>query len=552
MNGFRWSSFQAKLFGLVAICLIGGIIKEVIHNHVLNTVKIDGQLYDKINRKKDYINDLQPPGLSLRRSYFMLLLINQETDPAKQRELLAELRRQERDFFRLSENYAEKLTDKTIRDSLTEEIVPPAREFFDIINRQYVPAMESNPQALPVMQNLCKGRIKEIFEKQVVSCEKAITLTNAATTKLSEDARETVKFWTYLETTTSVLIFLSIAFCGWLVARRIVGPTTALIATVDEMAKGSADLTKRIPVTTTDEIGQLSSAINRSTEKLQLLVTSVRGSSLQLFAGTTEIAATAQMQENTMQSLGASTNQIAAAVQEISATSAELSNTMNAVNEGGQATGKLARTGRAGLTSMGSTMQRLAESTSSISGKLNVVRQKANDINVVVTTITKVADQTNLLSINAAIEAEKAGEYGRGFLVVAREIRRLADQTAVATLDIENMVRQMQTAVSSGVMEMDKFTEEVRVGVSKVSEINGQMGQIIEEVENLNERFQVVNDSMSQQSSGTRQINDAMLDLVRGVQSTSASLKEFHAVTQSLRGSADSLKDQVSQFKVAE
>ena len=97
-----------------------------------------------------------------------------------------------------------------------------------------------------------------------------------------------------------------------------------------------------------------------------------------------------------------------------------------------------------------------------------------------VTTITKVADQTNLLSINAAIEAEKAGEYGRGFLVVAREIRRLADQTAVATLDIENMVRQMQDAVSAGVMQMDKFADEVRSGVGQVGEINGQMGQIIE------------------------------------------------------------------------
>src|SRR4030095_7834329 len=98
---------------------------------------------------------------------------------------------------------------------------------------------------------------------------------------------------------------------------------------------------------------------------------------------------------------------------------------------------------------MSATMERLAKSTGSISTKLGVIREKASDINGVVTTITKVADQTNLLSVNAAIEAEKAGEYGLGFLVVAREIRRLADQSAVATLDIEQMVRQMQAAVSA-------------------------------------------------------------------------------------------------------
>ena len=85
------------------------------------------------------------------------------------------------------------------------------------------------------------------------------------------------------------------------------------------------------------------------------------------------------------------------------------------------------------------------------------------------TTITKVADQTNLLSLNAAIEAEKAGEHGRGFAVVATEIRRLADQTAIASYDIEQLVKEMQSAVSAGVMGMDKFSEEVR-GASKKSD----------------------------------------------------------------------------------
>src|SRR5207302_7586594 len=124
----------------------------------------------------------------------------------------------------------------------------------------------------------------------------------------------------------------------------------------------------------------------------------------------------------------------------------------------------------------------LADSTGSINSKLAVISERARNINVVVTTITKVADQTNLLSINAAIEAEKAGEYGLGFLVVAREIRRLADQTAVATLDIERMVKEMQSSVAAGVMEMDKFSDQVRQGVVEVGRIGDQLGQIIQAV----------------------------------------------------------------------
>src|SRR6202007_2042888 len=99
---------------------------------------------------------------------------------------------------------------------------------------------------------------------------------------------------------------------------------------------------------------------------------------------------------------------------------------------------------------MEETMRHVMEAATSINAKLSVLNEKAGNINQVVITITKVADQTNLLSLNAAIEAEKAGEYGRGFAVVATEIRRLADQTAVATYDIEQMVKEIQSAVAAG------------------------------------------------------------------------------------------------------
>ena len=199
---------------------------------------------------------------------------------------------------------------------------------------------------------------------------------------------------------------------------------------------------------------------------------------------------------------------------------------------------------------MGRAMRQLVESTGSISSKLAVIREKADNITQVVTTITKVADQTNLLSINAAIEAEKAGEYGRGFLVVAREIRRLADQTAVATLDIESMVRLMQDAVSAGVMQMDKFSEEVRSGVGRVAEINGQTGQIIGEVAGLSDGFRQVNEGMRNQAVGAEQINEAMGNIASGVRETVAALEELHKATAHLRGSIEQLNQEIASFKV--
>lgn len=195
-------------------------------------------------------------------------------------------------------------------------------------------------------------------------------------------------------------------------------------------------------------------------------------------------------------------------------------------------------------------MRELMEATGSISTKLGIIRDKSESINAVVTTITKVADQTNLLSINAAIEAEKAGEYGRGFLVVAREIRRLADQTAVATLDIENMVHLMQDAVSAGVMQMDKFGGEFRSGVDRINEINGQTGKIIEEVQGLTNRFEAVTEGMRSQSVAARQINDAMVPVANGTKETQVSLSEFMEATAFLRQSVELLNQEIAQFKV--
>jgi methyl-accepting chemotaxis protein WspA len=211
----------------------------------------------------------------------------------------------------------------------------------------------------------------------------------------------------------------------------------------------------------------------------------------------------------------------------------------------------LADAGRAGLRQMEQTMQQLNDATGPISTKLGTIRDKASGINGMVTTITKVADQTNLLSINAAIEAEKAGEYGRGFLVVAREIRRLADQTAVATLDVESMVRHMQEAVSAGVMEMDRFSKRVQDCLGQAGLVSRQIGQALEQVHSLGDRFGAVNDGLIQQTEGARQIGEAITHLADSVKQVSVSVKEFSLAAENLRSSAQVLQGEVGQFKVA-
>jgi methyl-accepting chemotaxis protein WspA len=342
----------------------------------------------------------------------------------------------------------------------------------------------------------------------------------------------------------------AVTLAALLVARGLSRPIREAALVAEQVAAG--DLTARVTSRATGEPGRLLQAVATMTADLRALIGRIQKSSIALLSTATEIAATSRQQEQTLIDHGASTNEAAAAVKEISATSHELLKTMTEVNTVAAQTGAMATAGREGLASMDRAMRALAASTGSFGAKLSLISERAANINLAVTTITKVADQTNLLSINAAIEAEKAGEYGLGFLVVAREIRRLADQTAVATLDIERMVKEMQSSVAAGVMEMDKFSEQVRQGVVEVGRISDQLGQIIAAVFGLSERFDQVTEGMRVQSQGAEQIREAVVQINEGASQTSVSLREFNKATNYLREAVSELKEEVSRFTLGD
>jgi methyl-accepting chemotaxis protein WspA len=325
-------------------------------------------------------------------------------------------------------------------------------------------------------------------------------------------------------------------------------PLNHLIAAIELMRNG--DFTKRLNLQRKDEFGVLADGLNRLADDLSMLVGQVQQSGVQVNITATQIAASAKEQQSTTTEIAATTAEIGATSKQISATSKELDKTMNEVGEVAQDTAELAGSGQTGIARMEDTMRKIMEASGAITGKLAVLNEKTANINTVVTTITKVADQTNLLSLNAAIEAEKAGEYGLGFAVVAMEIRRLADQTAVATYDIEKMVKEMQSAVTAGVMGMDKFSEEVRRGVEEIRQVSGLLAQIIHQVQTLTPRFATVSEGMHAQSTGAQQISETLLHLSEAAHQTADSLRHSTLAIEQLNEAARGLQVGVARFKL--
>ena len=332
-------------------------------------------------------------------------------------------------------------------------------------------------------------------------------------------------------------------------AMRLARRVQAAKQAAERIARGDL-VAEPIAVTGADEGAQLLRAMNKMHDDLGSIVRSVRDASSRLSATSAQLAATTREQGATASSFGGSTAQIASAIREIAATGAELLRSVESIDRSARRTADSAATGRGRLDAMASSMTRLDGATADIADRLEVITEKAAVIGTVVTTIAKVAEQTNLLSVNASIEAEKAGDAGLGFLVVAREIRRLADQTAAATLDIERIVRQMQESVSAGVVEMKRFAVEVRSGTGDATRVANDLAAIIDDMEAAFARFSDVQQGMASQAVGVTQIEEAVQQVAAGAQQTAASARESERVADEVAHAVALLEDAAARFRV--
>lgn len=341
--------------------------------------------------------------------------------------------------------------------------------------------------------------------------------------------------------------FVIVLAAAVLVANSITQPVIALTRVAERIARG--DLTPRVGKVPSNEVGLLSAAIETMAQNLKSLVNQVKISGGQVGATIDDVSRTVAQQEAAAQETGAASLEITASARKISVTAKELTGTMQEVNEVAQDTALLAESGIDGLRMMEHSMGDLSEANRMVSTELKIIQGKADAISGIINTMTKVADQTNLLSLNATIEARKAGVYGRGFNVVAKEIRRLADQVARSTLEIEKMIGGMLVAVKKGVGAMDNLSGKIQDGVKDITTVSNHLGNVIQQVQGLPPRFEMVLLGMESQSVRADHIKESIGHLNQSAQRTVASLEITRKKLSLLGETANALRKEIESFQ---
>ncbi len=346
------------------------------------------------------------------------------------------------------------------------------------------------------------------------------------------------------------VVMLLMLITYMLLRSLILQPMTKMSEISRDIANGEGDLTKRVPADGSDEIAQLGKYFNEFIEKLQNMIKKVAHVTDKVASASVELSATAEEISKGTDTLTSRASQTAAAVEEMNATVGQVAQNSGKAAGLAQETVKTAQEGGTVVTSTISGMQQLSEAVSSSATIISDLGKSSDQIGEIVRTIEDIADQTNLLALNAAIEAARAGEQGRGFAVVADEVRKLAERTTKATKEIGDMIRQIQQDTRGAVESMQQGTQKVTAGVDLVNKTGDALSQIVRMVSESADMIRQIAVASEEQSVATQQIASDIENVAKVTKESSSGAHESAKASHDLSQLAVELQGIVGRFKI--
>ena len=341
-------------------------------------------------------------------------------------------------------------------------------------------------------------------------------------------------------------MLLAVGAAVWLLRSKL-QPLSDLVRQAE--ALGAGDLSARLNVSSHDEIGQLARSFNQMGEALSTMVSHIRKAAEEVNSRAQALSGLSGGAYDGMEQQSGEITNMAGAVEEFSATSLNIADNMGNTERLAQENAQQTRIGRNSMQEASSSLEHIATALNSTATVINTLGQRSQEIGGIVGTITSIADQTNLLALNAAIEAARAGEQGRGFAVVADEVRNLASRTREATDEISGMIQSIQQETGNAITTMEHGNVLMQEGLSRNADVASALARIDEQSRSAGQQFAAITTATQEQSSTATLLSSNLQSIALANSEQREVVSNLAITAKELETLAAGLRQEVDRFR---
>ncbi|MBK8185924.1 MAG: methyl-accepting chemotaxis protein [Cellvibrio sp.] len=539
-------SLRATFSLVMGTLLLGFLLFGWLTFSKLNQLSVEGPLFRQIVLGKDLIADILPPPAYVIESQLTVYQILDTENNDDQQKLIEKLKRLEKEFNEREKFWQQQHLSKELTAAISNELFPSGQEYFKEINRSLLINIKSgNPENI---KNQLLN-IQQLYEKHRLAVDKVVQLASSENSQTEALGKNTIKnahFWLWLILLASIGFSLLVAFAAsQVILRQLGGDPQYVSSVVSHVAEGDLRINHSNPLMDSSLLSGLNNLVIRFTDVARSVDKINRDISQSIFqvANTTRnVAESNSAQEKESLEVTKATEDLKELLHSVQ------DMTTNAQAKT-QAVEIKASAGLKSIESISSAMEKAVASVDQSETSVRALADASSEINAIVSSIKTIADQTNLLALNAAIEAARAGEQGRGFAVVADEVRTLATKTSQATATIQTIVNDLNHKVEESLASMTHVAEVVKITQRQVIENGTSIQKIAIEAHESSEYSGEIAIASNTQIEKLDALNIRLSNLFDTMKSTTSTLDIIHNISDSLHKTVAGLQEKFSFFK---
>jgi methyl-accepting chemotaxis protein len=495
----------------------------------------------KVNNVKILLSqNIQNNANTIDKSVQVIVLVNDATTTESEKKKIENTR----SLFKNSLEQIEKME----KSPKGKQLIGDIKEFYDITQAAIARVLDDiaagNQQKA---RDMLTGSL-EISAKLSASCNELVKYQEELTNASGKEVQKTYMTALYALAGCGIVVFVIALILALWLTRSITKPLSEGVFVAQRIAEG--DLTAHIETAGTDETGQLMNALKNMVTKLQSIIGEVKNAARNIASASHELKANSELMSKGAGEQAGRAAQVATASEEMSQTVLDIAKNTSSIETSAIDTTKLAKDGETVVNRSVDKVKSIAKTIDQSAQLIKSLGERSNQIGEIVNVINDIADQTNLLALNAAIEAARAGEQGRGFAVVADEVRKLAERTGNSTAEIGDMVKSIQNEVHQVVISMENITKEVKAGVDLSTQAGDVLRSIVESVDKLHLMVQQIASATEEMASTSEEINKDIEMISSLSADTSGSSGEIARSSNNLSQLSVNLEDVVKGFIV--